>query len=80
MDLILAATCIIVWGMMLFLSFLGLRTLRLVRELREDLGNIRLRLKQADSRGFWRAGRTELRRGHKATDFRWRKARGRRLL
>jgi hypothetical protein len=69
MDLILARTCNIARGMVPFLFFLVLGTLRLVRELREDLGNVRFRLKQLDGRILWRRGQDGHPPGQKAPAF-----------
>jgi len=53
MDIILAATCIVVGGIMLYVFFLVVGTLRLVGELRDAVGFLRFRLKQVEARVLW---------------------------
>jgi hypothetical protein len=69
MNVILAATCIIIGGIVLFLFLLVVGTTRLVDELRDDVEYLRIRLKQLDARVLSRRERDGPRPGQKAPAF-----------
>jgi peroxiredoxin len=69
MSVTWVVSSIVLWGLVLFLSFLLLGTLRLAGELRDTLGYLRFRLKQVEARMPRRRGRDGLRPGQKAPDF-----------